>query len=172
MPAKHCVGGLPTRAKLSAGLVLLGLLLGCGESEAPPPKQQRESEQISPAPPPPAEPAEKPASPVEGGGDAAAVAKRYYSLIEARDYAEAYAIREPAEDAPTLEAFKANFERHADYRVTVGTPSQPVESGGWIYVEVPVQSYGRFKDGSPLASAGMLTLRKREGGRWRIFTKG
>lgn len=152
--------------------MLLGLLLGCGGSEAPPPKQQPEPEQISPAPPPPVEAAQKLANPVEGTDEAADVAKLYYSLIQARDYAEAYALREPAEDAPTLEAFMANFERHAEYRVTVGTPSQPVESDGWIYVEVPVQSYGRFKDGWPLASAGMLTLRKREGGQWRIFTKG
>jgi hypothetical protein len=150
--------------------MLLGLLPGC-ESEAPPPKHQPKPEHTSPAPPPPAE-AQKPAGIAEGSGEAADVAKLYYSLIQARDYAEAYALREPAEAAPTLDAFTANFERHADYRVTVGTPSQPVESGGWIYVEVPVQCYGRFKDGSPLASAGMLTLRKREGGQWRIFTKG
>jgi hypothetical protein len=155
--------------------MLLSLLLaGCGGSEAPPPKQQPEPEQASPAPSPPApaEAAERPDSRNGGGGDAAKVARRYYSLIQSRNYAEAYALREPAENAPTLQAFAANFERHADYRVTVGTPSRSVESGGWIYVEVPVQSYGRFKDGSPLASAGILTLRKREGGQWRIFTKG
>ncbi len=97
----------------------------------------------------------------------------YYALIEARKYADAYKLREPAKGAPTAEDFARSFDRYAEYHVTIGRPSEPVEGDGWLYVEVPVQPYGRMTDGSPLASAGTVTLRRRkDGGEWRIFTKG
>ncbi|HEX8535290.1 MAG TPA: hypothetical protein VF662_14085 [Allosphingosinicella sp.] len=97
----------------------------------------------------------------------------YYALIEAGKYGDAYKLREPAPGAPSAEAFAQSFERYAEHHATVGRPSEPVQSGGWLYVEVPVQTYGRMKDGSPLASGGTVTLRRRAtGGAWRIFTKG
>ena len=96
----------------------------------------------------------------------------YYALIEEGNYPKAYQLREPAKGAPSADAFARSFERYAEYHATVGAPSEPVESGGWLYVEVPVQTYGRMKDGSPLASGGTVTLRRRPAGDWRIFTKG
>jgi hypothetical protein len=158
--------------------MLLSLALtACGRSDEPPPKQPQEPDrppQAPTAPPSPPTVQDDPAlRTAAGGSDAAQIVRRYYALIEKRNYGEAYALREASETAPSLQAFAANFDRHAEFRVTVGTPSQPVQSGRWFYVEVPVVSYGRFKDGSPLASAGILTLRKPvRGDSWRIFTKG
>jgi hypothetical protein len=69
--------------------------------------------------------------------------------------------------------FAAAFERYASHRATVGAPSRPVEAGGWFYVEVPVQTYGTMRDGTPFGSAGIVTLRRRQGGGdWRIYAKG
>jgi ketosteroid isomerase-like protein len=152
-----------------------GLLLSaCGEEPASPPPEPRRASQTPPLPPAPgAAPAAEQPPAAAGAEDAAEVVRTYYSLIGARRYGEAHALREPAEGAPGGEAFAAAFEPYAEYRATIGTPSKPVESGGWLYVEVPVQPYGRMKDGRPLASAGTLTLRRRkQGGQWRIFTKG
>ncbi len=152
-------------------LALALLLSACAEDRPPPPPEPQPQVQ-APATPPASPPAEQ-AAPARGGEDAAEVVQTYYALIEARKYDEAYKLREAAPGAPGAEAFAANFERYAEYHATIGQPSEPVESGGWLYVEVPVQPYGRMKDGSPVASAGTLTLRRRvPGGGWRIFTKG
>lgn len=147
------------------------LLVGCSEQGADRPKPKPKPSAEAPTLQFEAPPVEKPVA-VHGGEGAAEVMQRYYALIGAGDYAEAYALREPAKGAPNAEAFAENFRRYAEYRATVGTPSEPVESGGWLYVEVPVQTYGRMKDGSPLASGGTVTLRRRPSGDWRIFTKG
>ena len=97
----------------------------------------------------------------------------YYALIEAGKFKEAYRLREPEKKGASEEAFAANYARYAEHHATVGAPSRVAEAGEWLYVEVPVQPYGRMKDGSPLASAGTVTLRRRaSGGQWRIFTKG
>ena len=148
------------------------LLAGCSEEPAaPPPELKPRAKASAPQPaakaPTPEAPAARPA-----GEGAAQVMQTYYALIEAGEYAQAHKLREPAKNAPTAAAFAESFGRYADYHATVGTPSEPVESGDWLYVEVPVQIYGRMKDGSPLASGGTVTLRRpRRGGDWRIFTK-
>jgi hypothetical protein len=99
------------------------------------------------------------------------VLRDYYGLIDERRYAEAYALRGPNEGG--VGAFAAHFERFASQKVTVGQPSEPAEAGEWLYVEVPVQTYGSMKDGTPFGSAGTVTLRRRRsGGAWHIFTKG
>ena len=165
---KPCAGALPTPPSLWP---LALLLVGCSEQAPDPPNPKPKPRAEAPAVQAKAPPVEKPVA-AEGGEDAAEVMKRYYALIGAGNYAEAYGLREPAKGAPSAEAFAENFRRYAEYRATVGTPSEPVESGGWLYVEVPVQTYGRMKDGLPLASGGTVTLRRRPAGDWRIFTKG
>jgi hypothetical protein len=98
------------------------------------------------------------------------VLRRYYELLDQRRYADAYALRD--QDRVDLKAFSAHFDRFASQKVTVGTPSEPVASAGWLYLEVPVQSYGTMKDGTPFGSAGTVTLRRRQaGGPWRIYAK-
>ncbi len=152
------------------GLALL--LAACTEEAAPTPPERKPESQA------PATPRAAAASPgLDQGmsaaetGDAADVLRRYYALIGERRYSQAHKLREP--DGADADAFAAHFERFASHGVTVGTPSEPAEAGGWLYVEVPVQTYGTMKDGTPFGSAGTVTLRRREpGGEWRIFTKG
>lgn len=155
-----------------AGGVLCLLLFACSNDPAPPPPQKKKEEAVASTPLASA----APAVPRQAGARKASngprkVVETYYALIGSGSYADAFALREAAPGAPSLADFTAYFERYADYHVTIGTPSEPVESGDWLYVEVPVQPYGRTKAGSPIASAGMLTLRKpKQGGSWRIFT--
>jgi hypothetical protein len=102
--------------------------------------------------------------------DAATALRLYYDHIEAGRYEAAFELREPGEaDAA---AFVAHFRRFASQKVSIGLPSIPVEGKGWLYVEVPVQTYGTMTDGTPFGSAGTVTLRRRaSGGDWRIYTK-
>lgn len=94
----------------------------------------------------------------------------YYDLIAARRYDEAHALRSP--NGADARSFAAHFDRFASQQVTIGVPSEPVPAGEWIYVEVPVQTYGTMKNGTPLASGGTVTLRRpTSGGGWRIYTK-
>lgn len=161
------------RSRPRAGSVALALwLAACGSEPAPAPREAKPPKQASLAPSAPAAaraPEQRPSA--RTGGDAAAVLRRYYELIQQRRYPQAHALREP--NGADATAFAAHFERFASHEVTIGTASEPAEAGGWLYVEVPVQSYGAMKDGTPFGSAGTVTLRRRtSGGEWRIFTKG
>ena len=162
---------MPKPSLLAAAL----LLSACGEDRAAPPDPKPKSP--DPAPAPVVQPRtvveERPTSPAAAEGqDAAQVLQSYYALIEAGQYAEAYALREPREGV-TPERFAANFARYAEHHATIGAPSEPVEAGGWLYVEVPVQTYGMMKSGRAFGSGGTVTLRRRaSGGEWRLYTKG
>jgi hypothetical protein len=104
--------------------------------------------------------------------------RRYYGLIEAGDYAGAWAMR--SGDRAGLERFSANFRSYDRYHASVGQPSEPVESGGWAYVEVPVMITGRIRGGEPFASSGSVSLRRATSARgararereWHIYTGG
>ena len=145
------------------------LLVGCAEEPEPKarPEPRREApKKVEPSLPEPV--AAK--SPAMEGSSAAETLRRYHGLIRARRFVEAYRLREPG--GADLQAFTAHFERFRAYDVTVGTPSLPAAAGEWIYVEVPVQTYGTMADGEPFGSAGTMTLRRgKSGGEWRIYTK-
>ena len=149
---------------------------GCGEEEPrPPPPKKNAAAQVQPAPSPPVPAPEPEAGPSKSGSggaeEAARTLQRYHDLIGAGDYEAAQRLRE--KDGHTLADFAANFERYAEYRATVGQPSQVAEWGDWLYVEVPVQRYGKYKSGSAFANAGTVTLRRpKTGGPWRIRTSG
>jgi hypothetical protein len=149
------------------------LLAGCSDepaAEAP----EEESRLQVPAPrsaPAAAEPAE-PTEPAPEATDAAEVLRLYYDHVQNRRYRQAHALRE-ARTGDDVEAFAAHFDRFASHKATLGKPSDPVAAGEWLYVELPVQVYGTLKDGKPFGSAGTITLRRaKQGGPWRIYTKG
>ena len=170
-------------------LLLCFLACACGSSEPPPPAGEPEREAVSAAPPRPLEPP----APGEPGGlpddrtsvsearftaesaqGAANVLQTYYALIEAGKYAAAFRLREPSKGV-TLDRFAASFDRFSEYHANVGAPSEPQGAAGSLYVEVPVQLYGRLKDGRPFSNAGTVTLRRSNnvpGGsrEWRIYT--
>jgi dihydroorotase len=150
--------------------------LSCGEveSEAPPTKEPAPAKPVQAPAQPPAKPVPEPAGAPAAGQGAAEIVRTYYALIEAGDYEEARRLREKP-GATDAAAFATNFARYAEHRATVGTPSEVVEGGDWLYVEVPVQIYGRLRSGNAFGSAGTVSLRRRKGepnAGWRIYTSG
>lgn len=142
---------------------LLLLIAGCDaadQAETPPPLPRKLAPQRPPAPPPPEAVAEAEA--------AAAALRAYYRHIAERDFRAAWRMREERPGA-SFERFAQSFADYGDYRATVGVPSLPVEAEGQVWVSVPVQLYGRRRDGSPLGSVGRVAMKRRgSGGPWRL----
>ena len=112
------------------------------------------------------EPAPEEMASVEAGS-AAELLLHYYRLIAERRYREAWRLREAG--GPDVAQLAAAYAGYDAISANVGTPSEPATAGEWTYVEVPVQTYGRMKDGRPFSSAGTVTLRRpAQGGEWRI----
>jgi hypothetical protein len=111
-----------------------------------------------------------PAADVEVSRAAASALRLYYDHIGRREWRAAFSMRQP-EPGLTLERFVANCERYEDYRATVGVPSLPARQDGGIWVQVPVQLYGRMRGGRPFGSVGAVMLRRAAGDdRWRILS--
>lgn len=116
----------------------------------------------------------------ESAQGAANVLQTYYALIEQGEYDKAFALREPGAGAASMEEFAASFGQYAEYHAHIGAPSDISGAAGSLYVEVPVQTYGRLKGGKPFSSAGTVTLRRSNNipgstpaqRRWRIYTSG
>jgi hypothetical protein len=142
-------------------LILPLLLVACHKAAPAPGNQAEPRHRAEPAPPPRSE-----------AGDAAAqTLRRYYDLIEAGRYDDAYALRSGG--GVDRERFTANFRAYENYRAQLGAPSQPVAQGDFEFVEVPVMITGRFVGGKAFGSAGSVTLRRARTGadrRWRIYT--
>lgn len=93
---------------------------------------------------------------------AADTVQHYYALIEAGKYAEARRLWASGGDASgkTESEFAADFRNYRDYHAEVGAPGRIEGAAGSLYVDVPVQLYGRLKDGSPFREPGTVTLRR------------
>jgi len=89
---------------------------------------------------------------------AADVVQRYFALIEAGRYGDAYLLREP--DGPSPAAFAGSFARYAEYHAQIGAPGKVDAGAGQRYVTVPVQAYGRGKDGRAFHETGTITLHR------------
>ena len=159
-------------------LLLLSLAVaGCGRDEPTSPPEKPKAQPMATAAPPkaatPLPPSERDDTHVE---DAAAVLRRYYDHIEAGRYREAWAMRSAGEEG--LDRFERNFAAYDRYQVTLGHPTQPVEAGGWTYVEVPIQILGTLKGGKGFGSVGNITMRRATGAaraseaqrEWHIYT--
>ena len=181
-------------------LVLLGSCSGGGGEDnqtVDPVEAARATEPALPAAPQETQQPVEPVAPGEPGGlpdertpvseasftpesaqGAANVLQTYYALIEAGKYEEAWKLREPSAAGPTAKEFAESFARYSEYHAQVGPPSEIAGAAGSLYVEVPVQTYGRTKEGKPFSSAGTVTLRRSnnvpgstaEQRRWRIYT--
>jgi hypothetical protein len=159
----------------SPPLALLAFLLlaACGRDSGTP--RQSEQHEVSAQPPmPELQPPVATRQDREESGDAAAALERYYAAIEAGDYDSAWAMRSGESGDEARRRFADNFKAYQSYQADVGTPSEPVEAGGWAYVEVPVMIRGTFRGGKTFASAGSVTVRRStsaDGERgWRIYT--
>lgn len=170
----------------SAPLLAMLVLAGCGgaardEGNATPVPEERPAAKPPADIAPEAQPVPGPESPVapDGAADAEAAAevvRTYYALIAARRYDEAWRLRSNGSGKAPPE-FVEQFAAHSELRATVGTPSRIEGAAGSLYVEIPVQLYGRRTDGAPFASAGTITLRRSndvpgataEQRSWRIY---
>ncbi|HEY1146883.1 MAG TPA: hypothetical protein VGE84_11140 [Allosphingosinicella sp.] len=159
---------------------MLLLVAACGDTkhEAPPEKPRETSSFAAPAQLRSALQPTEVVAPRKAGqsrDSAAQVAQTYFDLLEAGDYAAAWELRwESRKASPAqADAFIAAFTRYRSYRGTAGQPSQEVRAGDSLFVEVPVQIYGQLASGAPLASAGIITLRRdaAKPGAWRIYSR-
>lgn len=143
-------------------LAVLVLLAGCGAEEE---RAQANVAQNNVAAPPAAPPAPEDVALSRAAADAL---RLYYDRLGRREWRAAFAMRAPAPGL-TFARFVANYERYRDYRATVAMPSLPGRRDGAVWVQVPVQLYGRMRDGTPFGSVGVMML-KREAGeeRWKI----
>lgn len=164
-------------------LALLLLLAACdrGPAQAPPAAQNDSAEQPAPqrnqpadaplAPPAPGQPGGLPddRTPVAEGPfaetspqGAASVLERYFALIEQRRYADAWRLwSDQGRASGRSEAeFAADFGRYREYHANIGAPGDAEGAAGSVYVEVPVQIYGRLADGAAFNAAGTATLRR------------
>ena len=173
-------------------LPLLLMVAACGRGETPAANEAAAPTAAAEAPAAPQANAagqEEAVTPVEetpsddrSGETAAQVLETYYALIDAGRFDEAWELRWPGAGNArmTKEEFAARFAPYAEYRATVGMPGTVSGAAGSLYVEVPVQIYGRMKDGKPFGSAGTVTLRRvndvpgstEAERRWRIYANG
>lgn len=100
---------------------------------------------------------EAPFTPTSAQG-AADVMQHYYALIGQKRYAEALPLWGPA--GPSAQAFTQSFSDKLEYHGLVGSPGEIEGAAGSLFVTVPVQVYGRLKDGRELHQLGKATLRR------------
>lgn len=101
------------------------------------------------------------AVPDDSAEGAAQVVQRYYALLEAGKYGQAYALWEPRAVGMTRAAFAASFAKYREYHARIGAPGRVDAGAGQRYVTVPVQVYGRLRDGDrPFAMRGSVILHR------------
>lgn len=121
----------------------------------------------------PVDPATVPATPPEGAGypiaddepsaqDAVAVVRDYYAAINARNYAQAFALWSDGGRATgqSPQQFANGFARTNGVSVEVMAPGRIDAAAGSRYVEVPVALTATHDDGSQRKYVGMYTLRR------------
>ncbi|MES2442631.1 MAG: MliC family protein [Pseudomonadota bacterium] len=93
---------------------------------------------------------------------AANVVQTYYALIEQGKVDQAYALWEPGAAGMRAPAFAASFAKYSEVHANIGAPGDIDAGAGQRYVTVPVQVYGRLKDGTPFNMRGSVTLHRTE----------
>lgn len=93
---------------------------------------------------------------------AADVLQVYFALIGEKKYAQAWALWGRGGEASGLsrDAFAASFDKYHQYNGLVGAPGRIEGAAGSLYVEVPVQVYGRLKTGEEVHMYGPMRLRR------------
>ena len=113
---------------------------------------------------------------------AANVVQTYHGLLEAGRYGEAWRLWSDGGRASGMSEaeFAASFGRYREYHARIGAPGEIEGAAGSLYVEVPVQVYGRLRDGRPFNMLGPMILRRvndvpgstAEQRRWHIAESG
>jgi hypothetical protein len=113
---------------------------------------------------------------------AANVVQSYYALLEQGRHEEAWRLWSDGGRASGMTAgqFAASFARYAEYHAQIGAPGEIEGAAGSLYVEVPVQVYGRLRSGEPFRMLGPVRLRRcndvpgctEDQRKWRIADSG
>lgn len=98
----------------------------------------------------------------ESAQGAANVVQTYYALIGEGKYRQAWALwgNGGKDSGMSPGAFAASFGRYSEYHANIGAPGAIDAGAGQRYVTVPVQAYGRMKDGRPFNLLGSVTLHR------------
>lgn len=160
-------------------LVLITMVSGCGSEPDTAAPERNSVERRSPALPTKTQPPPEAAAPSElplrsrEAGEASDVLQSYYDAIAARRYDQAWSLRWKGrgDDEASRKAFSDRMKRYADYRANVGQAGPVVEAKGYSYVDVPVQIFGRTVEGEPFSTAGTVTLRRKGGEGWKIYSR-
>ncbi len=92
---------------------------------------------------------------------AANVVQTYYALLGEAKYGQAFRLWAPGAAGMDARAFAASFARYSEYHANVGAPGRIDAGAGQRYVTVPVQVYGRLKQGArPFNLRGSVTLHR------------
>lgn len=154
-------------------VLALILATGCSQ-EAPPPANSSETPhpptnttaETPLSPPGPGEPGGLPddRTPVtegpidaKSGQGAAQVLQSYFALLETGKTAEADKLWS---DSGTPQDFAARLAEYREVHANIGAPGDLGGAAGSIYVDVPVQLYGRLHDGKEFHARGTMTLRR------------
>ena len=89
----------------------------------------------------------------KSGQGAGQVLQSYFALVESGRFAEADKLWSKGVERLDLTGYR---EVHGN----IGAPGKVEGGAGSLYVEVPVQLYGRLKDGEEFSSRGMMILRR------------
>src|SRR3546814_6508705 len=60
----------------------------------------------------------------------------------------------------TFDEFKESFSKYQEYHANIGAPGRIEGAAGSLYVEVPVQVYGRLNTGEEFNMLGSVQLRR------------
>jgi len=100
--------------------------------------------------------AEGPIDPKSAQG-AAQVLQRYFALLESGETTQA---RELWSNGRTPPEFANRLAQYREVHASIGAPGDSEGAAGSIYVDVPVQLYGRLRDGKEFNARGTMTLRR------------
>ena len=163
-------------AASAAAAVLAGCDRGQPEPQptpAPTPVPKPVADPLPPPyePPAPGEPgglpddrtpiSEAPFTPQSPNG-AGNVVQTYYALVEAGKYADAYALWSDSGRASGTDAaaFADRYRSYREFHANIGRPGRIEGAAGSLYIEIPVQEYGRAASGEPFNRLGQVTLRR------------
>jgi hypothetical protein len=98
----------------------------------------------------------------ESAQGAANVVQLYYAYLEAGKHSDALGLRwsTRARSSPAATEFARSFTDYKEYRARVGAPGAIKAASGSLFVEVPVQVFGRRLDGAQFNKVGVVQLRR------------
>jgi hypothetical protein len=171
-------------ARTYALVLSLSLAVGCQERAAPAQETAPATPTATPTGVVEAQPAPLPADSVSApaadtASDPAAVLRRYYAAINARDYRQAYAQwgADGGASKQTFEVFATGFAQTKRVEATIGKPGRVEGAAGSRYVEVPVEIRAETMGGEAQHFSGFYALRQvvadgatKEQRQWHLYS--